>query len=170
MGVSNEEGLQRYFVERIGKFLTGHHRRLIGWDEILEGGIPNDATIMSWRGVDGAYAAAGAGHDAVLSPSPTLYFDNRQSATDTQPGRGHVISLEDVYKFDPMPASLAPDHRQHILGLQANIWTEHIRTEERVEYMTFPRAAAVAEVGWSPADSLSWDGFLCAAACANAQV
>lgn len=160
LGVSNEEGLQRYFVERIGKFLTAHHRRLIGWDEILEGGIPRDATIMSWRGVDGAYVAARGGHDAVLSPSPTLYFDNRQSATDTQPGRGHVTSLAEVYKFDPMPASLAPDHRQHILGLQANIWTEHIRTEERVEYMTFPRAAAVAEVGWSAAGSLDWDGFL----------
>lgn len=160
LGVSNEEGLQRYFVERIGKFLTRHHRRLIGWDEILEGGIPSDATIMSWRGVDGAFSAAAAGHDAVLSPSPTLYFDNRQSATDIQPGRGHVTSLEDVYKFDPMPASLAPDQRQHILGLQANIWTEHVRTEERVEYMTFPRAAAVAEVGWSPAASLNWNGFL----------
>jgi len=160
LGVSNEEGLQRYFVERIGKFLTAHHRRLIGWDEILEGGIPHDATIMSWRGVDGAYAAGRGGHDAVLSPSPTLYFDNRQSASDTQPGRGHVTSLEDVYKFDPMPASLAPEQRQHILGLQANIWTEHIRTEERVEYMTFPRAAAVAEVGWSAAGSLNWDDFL----------
>ena len=159
LGVSNEDGLQRYFIERIGKFLTAHHRRLIGWDEILEGGIPHDASIMSWRGVDGAYAAAGEGHDAVLSPSPTLYFDNRQDASDTQPGRGHVSSLEDVYKFDPMPASLAPAQRPHILGLQANVWTEHIRTEERVQYMTFPRAAAVAEVGWSPADSLSWDGF-----------
>jgi N-acetyl-beta-hexosaminidase len=159
LGVSNEAGLQRYFVERIGKYLSRHHRRLIGWDEILEGGIPNDATIMSWRGVDGAYAAAAAGHDAVLSPSPTLYFDHVQSATDSQPGRGHVIGLEDVYKFDPMPASLAPENRQHILGLQANIWTEHIRSEERVEYMTFPRAAAVAEVGWSAAGSRSWDGF-----------
>jgi hexosaminidase len=88
-----------------------------------------------------------------------LYFDNRQNAADTQPGRGHVSSLEDVYKFDPMPASLAPAQRPHILGLQANIWTEHIRTEERVEYMTFPRAAAVAEVGWSPAGSRSWEGF-----------
>jgi hexosaminidase len=96
----------------------------------------------------------------VLSPSPTLYFDNRQSAADTQPGRGHVTSLEDVYKFDPMPASVAPNQRQHILGLQANIWTEHIRTEKRVEYMTFPRAAAVAEVGWSPAASLNWNDFL----------
>jgi len=160
LGVSNEADLQRYFIERIGKFLTRHHRRLIGWDEILEGGIPHDATIMSWRGVDGAFSAAAAGHDAVLSPAPTLYFDNRQNATDTQPGRGHVTSLEDVYKFDPMPASLAPDQRQHILGLQANIWTEHIRTEKRVEYMTFPRAAAVAEVGWSPAASLNWKDFL----------
>jgi hexosaminidase len=159
LGVSNEAGLQRYFVERIGKFLARHHRRLIGWDEILEGGIPNDATIMSWRGVEGAYAAAGAGHDAVLSPSPTLYFDHVQSAANTQPGRGRVISLEDVYKFDPMPASLAAGNRQHILGLQANIWTEHMRTVERVEYMTFPRAAAVAEVGWSAAGSRSWDGF-----------
>lgn len=160
LGVSNEADLQRYFIERIGKFLTGHHRRLIGWDEILEGGIPQDTAIMSWRGVDGAYSAAAAGHDAVLSPAPTLYFDNRQSATDTQPGRGHVTSLEDVYKFDPMPASLAPDQRQHILGLQANIWTEHIRTEKRIEYMTFPRAAAVAEVGWSPTASLNWNDFL----------
>jgi hexosaminidase len=160
LGVSNEAGLQRYFVERMGKFLTAHHRRLIGWDEILEGGIPHDATIMSWRGVDGAYAAAAAGHDAVLSPSPTLYFDNRQAAFDTQPGRGHVVSLEDVYKFAPLPASLAPELRPHILGIQANIWTEHIRTEERVEYMTFPRAAAVAEVGWSAAGRLDWGDFL----------
>ena len=166
LGVSNEEGLQRYFVERIGKFLSAHHRRLIGWDEILEGAssrdqkIPRDAMIMSWRGIDGALAAVAAGHDAVLSPSPTLYFDNRQSASDTQPGRGHVVSLEDVYRFDPMPASLAPDRRQHILGVQANIWTEHIRTEDRVEYMTFPRAAALAEVGWSAASGRDWAGFL----------
>ena len=160
LGVSNEEALQRYFVERIGKFLTGHHRRLIGWDEILEGGIPDDATIMSWRGVEGAYSAASAGHDAVLSPSPTLYFDHIQSVTNTQPGRGGVISLEDVYRFDPMPSTLAPDLRPHILGVQANIWTEHMRTEKRIEYMAFPRAAAVAEVGWSPEGSLNWNRFL----------
>jgi hexosaminidase len=160
LGVPNEDALQSYFVARIGKFLTAHHRRLIGWDERLEGGIARDATIMSWRGIDGALAAVAAGHDAVLSPAPTLYFDNQQSASDTQPGRGHVVSLEDVYKFDPMPASLAPDRRQRVLGLQANIWTEHMRTEDRVEYMTFPRAAAVAEVGWSTAGNLNWTGFL----------
>ena len=160
LGVPDEGALQRYFVERMGRFLGAHHRRLIGWNEILEGGIPRDATIMSWRGIDGALEAAAAGHDAVLSPEPTLYFDNRQSASDTQPGRGRVVSLEDVYEFDPMPASLAPDRRHHILGVQADIWTEHIRTEERVEYMTFPRAAAVAEVGWSAAGRLDWNGFL----------
>jgi hexosaminidase len=159
LGVSNEEALQRYFVERMGRFLSAHHRRLIGWDEILEGGIPGDAMIMSWRGIDGALAAAAAGHDAILSPSPALYFDNHQSASDTQPGRERVVSLEDVYRFDPMPASLAPDRRQHILGVQANIWTEHMRTEGRVEYMTFPRAAALAEVGWSAPDRLDWAGF-----------
>lgn len=160
LGVPNEEALQSYFVGRMSKILATHHRRLIGWDEILQGGIAPDATVMSWRGIDGALAAAAAGHDAVLSPAPTLYLDNRQSAADTQPGRGTVITLEDVYKFDPMPASLSRDEQHHILGVQANVWTEHIRTEQRVEYMTFPRAAAVAEVGWSAAGSLDWNGFL----------
>jgi hexosaminidase len=160
LGVPNEDALQSYFIGRMSKFLSTHGRRLIGWDEILEGGITPDATVMSWRGLDGALAAAAAGHDSVLSPAPTLYFDNRQSAADTQPGRASVITLEDVYKFNPMPASLAVEQRHHILGVQANIWTEHIRTEERVEYMTFPRAAAVAEVGWSAPERLDWNGFL----------
>jgi N-acetyl-beta-hexosaminidase len=160
LGVANEEALQSYFVARMSKFLAAHHRRLIGWDEILEGGIAPDATVTSWRGIDGALAAASAGHDAVLSPAPALYFDNRQSASDTQPGGGTVITLESVYKFNPMPASLPTEQRHHILGVQANVWTEHIRTEQRVEYMAFPRVAAVAEVGWSAAESLDWNGFL----------
>jgi hexosaminidase len=160
LGVPDEEALQSYFVGRMSKFLSAHGRRLIGWDEILEGGVTPDATVMSWRGIDGALAAAAAGHDSVLSPAPTLYFDNRQSTADTQPGRASVISLQDVYKFNPMPPSLPVDQRHHILGVQANVWTEHIRTEERVEYMTFPRAAAVAEVGWSAPERLDWDGFL----------
>ena len=160
LGVPNEEALQSYFVGRIVKFLSAHGRRLVVWDEILEGGITPDATVMSWRGIDGALAAAAAGHDSVLSPAPTLYFDNRQSAADTQPGRASVITLEDVYKFNPMPPALAAEQRHHILGVQANVWTEHIRTEQRVEYMTFPRAAAVAEVGWSAPERLDWNGFL----------
>jgi hexosaminidase len=160
LGVPNEDALQSYFVGRVSKFLSAHRRRLIGWDEILEGGITPDATVMSWRGIDGALAAAAAGHDSVLSPAPTLYLDNRQSTADTQPGRASVITLQDVYQFNPMPASLPLGQRHHILGVQANIWTEHIRTEERVEYMTFPRAAALAEVGWSAPERLGWDGFL----------
>jgi hexosaminidase len=161
LGVSDEAALQSYFVARMGKFLSAHGRRLIGWDEILEGGLAPNAIVMSWRGIDGALVAAAAGHDSVLSPAPTLYLDNRQgNLPDEPPGRGKVVSLEDVYRFDPIPAALPPAQRGHILGVQANIWTEHIRTEERVQYMTFPRAAAVAEIGWSAAGKLSWLSFL----------
>ena len=115
---------------------------------------------MSWRGLDGAVAAARAGHDTVLSPWPILYFDNRQGSSSSEPpGRGRVLSLQEVYGFDPMPAGIAPEQRHHVLGLQANVWTEHIRTEDRVAYMTFPRAAAVAEIGWSPSQMRNWDDF-----------
>jgi hexosaminidase len=159
-GIADEHALQSYFVQRIGRFLAANGRRLIGWDEILEGGLAPDATVMSWRGIDGALAAAAAGHDAVLSPWPTLYFDNRQGAGVAEPpGRGRVIDLEAVYRFDPMPPALPAEHRQHILGLQGNLWTEHIRTEERLQWMAFPRAAAVAEVGWSEAGRLDYADF-----------
>ena len=159
--ITSEDALQSYFVQRIEKYLNAHGRRMIGWDETLEGGIAKNATIMSWRGIDGAVAAVGAEHDAVLSPWPTLYFDNRQGAgSDEPPGRGKVISLHDVYDFDPMPPGIAANDRHHILGLQANVWTEHIRTEDRVEYMTFPRAAAVAEVGWAESGKHDWSDFI----------
>ena len=158
LGVEDEHALQSYFIQRMEKYLNAHGRRLIGWDEILEGGLAPNATVMSWRGIDGAIAAAGAGHDAVLSPAPTLYFDNRPlSAVHT--GRGPVISIEDVYRFDPAPAALSEAQRNRILGVQANLWTEHVRTEERAEYMMFPRAAAIAEVGWSPASRIDWASF-----------
>jgi hexosaminidase len=161
LGVPNEQALQSYFVQRMGKHLAAHGRRLIGWDEILEGGVAPDAMVMSWRGIDGAVTAAAAGHDTVLSPWPTLYFDNRQgNAPGEPPGRGRIISLEEVYRFDPLPAALAASQRHHVLGVQANVWTEHIRTENRVGYMTFPRAAAVAEVGWSAPERVQWQGFL----------
>ena len=159
LGVKDEHALQSYFIQRMEKFLNAQGRRLIGWDEILEGGLAPNATVMSWRGIDGAVAAAAAGHDAVLSPWPTLYFDNRPLAAPTPPGRGKVIGVEDVYRFDPAPAALGKEQRKHILGLQANVWTEHIRTEDRFEYMTFPRAAALAEVAWSPADKLDLASF-----------
>jgi hexosaminidase len=160
LGISDEDALQGYFTDRIGAFLAAHGRRLVGWDEILGGGLPAGATVMSWHGVDGAIAAANAGHDAVLSPAPTLYFDNRQSdLADQPPGRGHITSLADVYAFDPAPPTLNAAQRSHILGLQGNLWTEHIRTPPRVAAMAFPRAAAVAEVGWSPQVARNWDDF-----------
>jgi len=160
LGIADEAKLQSWFVRRIEQFLSSRGRRLIGWDEILEGGIAPGATVMSWRGIDGAVAAARSGHDAVLSPWPTLYLDNRQSASqDYPPGRGHVVPVEEIYAFDPLPATVTPEESTHVLGLQANVWTEHIRTEERVEYMTWPRGAAVAEIGWTPRERRDWKGF-----------
>ena len=160
LGVPSEAALQGYFTHRLGEYLRAHGRRLVGWDEILEGGVPADATVMSWRGVQGAIAAAAAGHDAVLSPDPTLYLDSRQGRSPREPpGRGQVETLADVYHFDPLPGPLSGE-QQRVLGLQANLWTEHVRIEERAAYMTWPRAAALAEVGWSPAERLDWPDFL----------
>jgi hexosaminidase len=158
LGVKDEHELQSYFVQRIEKYLNQHGRRLIGWDEILEGGLAPNATVMSWRGIQGAVRAAAANHDTVLSPAPTLYLDNRPLDWP-RPGRGPVVSIEDVYRFNPAPAELTDAQRAHILGVQANLWTEHVRTEDRAEYMFFPRAAALAEVGWSAAARIDWQSF-----------
>ncbi|WP_233503626.1 beta-N-acetylhexosaminidase [Sphingomonas psychrotolerans] len=162
LGVKDEAALQAAFMHRIGGHLTKRGRKLIGWDEILEGGeVPPDATITSWRGVEGAIIAAKAGHDAVLSPSPILYFDNRQGFSDSEPpGRGNRIDLKTVYGFEPVPSAIPAAQQHHILGLQANLWTEHVRTEARAAWMTFPRASAVAEIGWSAKAGRSYDGFV----------
>jgi hexosaminidase len=160
LGVADEEALQGYFTARMGAYLHAHGRRLIGWDEILSGGLPADAAVMSWRGVTGAITAAARGHDTVLAPAPTLYLDFRQgSGPEEPPGRGTVIPLRAVYEFDPLPAALS-GYASHVLGLQANLWTEHVRTEERAAYMSWPRAAALAEVAWSAPATRSWPDFL----------
>jgi hexosaminidase len=160
LGIADEEALQSWFTGRIGRFLAARGRRLIGWDEILQGGLPAGAAVMSWRGVEGAARAAQAGHDAVLSPAPILYFDNRQGTSAAEPpGRGNLVTLALVYAFEPAPATLTEAEQAHILGLQANLWTEHIRTEARAAYMAFPRAIAVAERGWSPAGTRDFAGF-----------
>ena len=152
--------LQVYFTQRVGRFLAANGRRLVGWDEILEPGLPQGAVVMSWRGIDGALAAAARGHDTVLAAHPTLYFDNRQSASPHEPpGRVRVVSLADVYAFDPMPAAIAPERRRHVLGVQGNLWTEHVRTEARAAVMAFPRAAAVAELGWSQPERRDFADF-----------
>jgi hexosaminidase len=160
LGLKDENALQGWLVKTIEAHLAAHGRRLIGWDEILEGGVAPSAAVMSWRGISGAIAAAQTGHDTVLSPAPILYFDNVQSpGGEGQPGRGTAITLADVYTFDPAPASLTPDQQRHILGLQGNLWTEHIRGDARAAYMAFPRALAVAELGWSPAGRRDFAGF-----------
>ena len=151
---------QAYFTQRLGRFLQANGRRLVGWDEVLEPGLPPSSVVMSWRGIDGALAAAAKGYDTVLAAHPVLYFDNRQDDSPAEPpGRGRVVSVKDVYAFEPMPPAIAPAARKHVLGLQANVWTEHIRTEARVAWMAFPRAAAVAELGWSAPEKRDWNDF-----------
>ncbi len=160
LGLADENALQGWFTKRIERFLSTHNRRLIGWDEILEGGIPSGAVVMSWHGIDGAITAASSGHDAILAASPTLYFDHLQGATAAEgPGRGPPITLADVYAFDPAPAAVAASQLPHILGLQGNLWTEHVRGDERAALMAFPRASAVAELGWSPQSSHDFASF-----------
>jgi hexosaminidase len=158
--IHNAEALQWYFTQRIGRYLAAHGRRLVGWDEILSPGLPTDAIVMSWRGVAGAHSAAAAGNDTVLTPQPTLYFDRRQSTLASEPpGRLELVTLEDVYRFDPSDLSLSAAQQRHVLGVQADIWTEHIATDQRVEWMALPRAAALAEVAWSAPDR-HWPDFL----------
>ena len=160
LGIADAGAIQHWLTRRIGRFLAAHGRRLVGWDEIVEPGLPASAIVMSWRGTAGALAAAAQGHDAVLAVDPTLYFDHRQSTSPEEPpGRASVVSLEDVYRFDPLPAAIPEAERHHVLGLQGNLWTEHVRTEERAGWMAFPRAAAIAEVGWTPAARRDWDDF-----------
>ncbi len=169
-GIADEAALQAAFVARIGAFLKARGRRPIGWDEILSDALPQDAAVLSWHGADGALAAARAGHDVVMATAPTLYFDNRQAALpDEPPGRGTMVTLADVYAYDPgapplppgaTPAPLAEGDRRHILGVQANLWTEHMPSEADVERMALPRAAALAESGWTAAPRRDWADFL----------
>ena len=161
LGIKDEDSLQSWFMARVGKFLASHGRRMIGWDEVLQGGVPYDSMIMSWQGTTGAIAAAKSGHDSVLTPAPILYFDNRQGFSDIEPpGRGNLVDLKSVYAFDPSPRELTTPERKHIIGLQANLWTEHVRTEDRAAWNAFPRASAVAEVGWSHSSRPDFAGFI----------
>ncbi len=159
LGLHDEEELQSWFITQLEKTLNARGRRLIGWDEILEGGLAPNATVMSWRGVEGAIEAARLGHDAVMTPGPTLYFDYRQSPDDGAPGRSTSVSLRDIYDFDPTPDAMTPEQAKRVLGVQANIFTEHMRDESRVEYMTFPKASALAELAWTAHERLDWTGF-----------
>ncbi len=160
-GAKDEMAMQGLMVARLEKFLAAHGKRLIGWDEILEGKLPESATVMSWRGTEGGLEAAKQGHDVVMSPSSDLYFDYLQTRSANEPpGRPSIIEMKQVYAFEPVPAGLPADKQPHILGLQANMWTEHSRTFARVQHNLFPRLAAVAETGWTPKDRKDYASFL----------
>ena len=160
-GLRDEDELQSWFIRRIERWLAARGRRLVGWDEILEGGLAPGATVMSWRGIDGGVAAASSGHDVVMSPNTHCYFDYYQSRDTAAepPAIGGYLPLRQVYDFEPIAPAIAAGHAAHVLGVQGNVWTEYIPSEEQVEYMAFPRALALAEVGWTPVWRRSAAGF-----------
>jgi hexosaminidase len=159
-GLKNEEELQSYFMKRIEKFLISKHRKMIGWDEILEGGLAPEATVMSWRGVQGGIIAATMNHDVVMTPGDPLYFNQYQGDPATEPlANGGFNTLKKVYDYEPIPNELDAIHAKYILGAQGNLWTEYITTPEHVEYMILPRMLALAEVLWSPKKARDWNNF-----------
>ncbi len=159
-GLKNEHELQSYFIKRIEKYLNSKGKLLIGWDEILEGGLAPEATVMSWRGFEGGIDAATQGHDVIMCPVSHCYFDYYQGNPDFEPlAIGGFTSLKKVYSFDPVPEELNEVQAKHILGGQGNVWTEFIPTPEHAEYMAVPRMTALAEVLWSTKENQSWESF-----------
>ncbi|MEV0468741.1 beta-N-acetylhexosaminidase [Streptomyces prunicolor] len=150
LGLADEDELQSWFIGHFDKWLSARGRRLVGWDEILEGGLADGAVVSSWRGYEGGITAARAGHDVVMCPEQYVYLDWRQAPGEDEPVPiAHVRTLEDVYRFEPVPEQLSEAEARHVLGTQANVWTEVMEDHARVDYQTFPRLAAFAEVAWS---------------------
>ncbi|MTI87613.1 MAG: beta-N-acetylhexosaminidase [Balneolaceae bacterium] len=158
--LKDEHELQSYFISRIEKFLNSHGRQIIGWDEILEGGLAPQATVMSWRGEEGGIEAAKMNHDVIMTPGGTNYFDHYQANPETEPlAIGGFTPLEDVYHYEPVPHELSGEKAKYVLGAQGNVWTEYMHTTDKVEYMAYPRAVALSEVLWTPADNKNWMEF-----------
>lgn len=164
LGLKDEHELQSYFITRIEKFLNENGRKLIGWDEILEGGLAPNAAVMSWRGTEGGIAAAKSGHYVVMTPESHVYFDYYQSPEDTlrrEPlAIGGFTPIEKVYHYEPVPEELTAEEAKYIMGAQANVWTEYLKTPEQVNYMVFPRVSALAEVVWTPKEVKDWNRFM----------
>lgn len=159
-GLKDENELQSYFIRRMERFLLAHGRKMIGWDEIVEGGLAPEATVMSWRGMEGGIAAAQQGHDVVMTPTSHCYFDYYQADPATEPAAiGGYTTLKKVYSLEHIPEELTPQEGKHILGAQGNVWTEFIPTPGHAEYMAVPRMLAIAEVDWTPASLRNWDDF-----------
>ena len=159
-GLKDEHELQSYFITRIEKFLNSKGRQIIGWDEILEGGLAPNAAVMSWRGIKGGINAAKQKHNVVMTPTDYCYFDYYQGQPENEPlAIGGFLPLEKVYSYEPVPEELNSDEQKYIMGVQANQWTEYIATPELAEYMTLPRLCALAEVAWSPKEKRNLDNF-----------
>lgn len=160
-GLTDEFALQSYFIKRIEKHVSSRGRQIIGWDEILEGGLAPNATVMSWRGEKGGVAAAKLGHDVIMTPGNWCYLDHYQDTTGTEPlAIGGYTPVSKVYGYEPVPAQLSNKEASHIIGAQCNVWTEYMKTSDHVEYMVFPRAIAMAEVVWSPKEGRDYPDFV----------
>ena len=159
-GMKEIDELQSYLIKRMEKFLNKHGRNLLGWDEILEGGLAPNATVMSWRGTEGGLKAIEGGHRAIMTPGAYCYFDSYQDAPHTQPEAiGGYLPLKKVYSYDPIPETFTPEQAKLMYGVQANLWAEYIPTPEHLEYMIYPRILALAEVAWSAVANKNYDDF-----------
>lgn len=159
--LKDEHELQSYFVQRMEKYINSKGKSIIGWDEILEGGLAPNATVMSWRGEEGGIAAAQQNHDVIMTPSKWLYFDYMQDSSASEPLAVKVyVPVKTVYDYDPLPPQLTPGQAKHIIGTQANVWTEYMKTGDEVEYKVYPRAIALAEVAWSSIANKNYDDFI----------
>jgi len=160
-GLKDEHGLQSYFIARMEKYINTKGKQIIGWDEILEGGLAPNATVMSWRGTSGAVQAAKEGHDVILTPGSHCYFDHYQSENENEPlAIGGFLPLEKVYHFNPIPEGLTDKEATYVLGAQGNVWTEYMQTKKQVEYMAYPRAVALSEVLWSSPEHKNFSDFI----------
>lgn len=160
LGLKDEDELQSYFIRRIDKFVTSKGKKLLGWDEILEGGLSPNAMVMSWRGVKGGVEAAKQQHDVVMSPNSFFYLDYYQGDAKTEPlAIGGDLPLSKSYSFEPDLPELTEEETKHVVGIQANVWTEYISNIKYAEYMTYPRALALAEIAWSPKAPKDYPGF-----------
>ncbi len=160
-GLKDEHGLQSYFIQRMEKFINGKGRQIIGWDEILEGGLAPNATVMSWRGIEGGKEAAKQKHNVIMTPTDYCYFDYYQSKSAKEPlAIGGFLPLEKVYSYDPIPSTLSKEEGSYIIGTQGNLWTEYLDSPQKVEYMVLPRMQAMAEVGWTDKANKSYNGFV----------
>ncbi|MFA6830647.1 MAG: family 20 glycosylhydrolase [Bacteroidaceae bacterium] len=159
-GLTTEEELQSYFIKRIEKFLTSKGRKLLGWDEILQGGLAPDATVMSWRGTEGGIEALKSGHKTIMTPVNFCYFDYYQDAPASEPEAfGGYLPLSKVYSYNPLPEGLSIEQSNNLLGVQGNVWSEHLPTYEHTEYMIYPRLLAMAEIGWTEVKTKDYTRF-----------